>query len=206
MSISTLLRESSRTEHKEAESSKFIVELMRGQLNLEAYTRYLVNLGWLYKALEQMVATGEPFPTSEPIWDSRLSRLQSISNDIEALGVVDWQNTTVPSSAMKSYIAHLESLQGKADPRLVAHHYTRYLGDLSGGQAIASLVARNYQATPDQLTFYKFDEIDDLVRFKESYRTNLDSLELSNDQVVELVSEVRLAFEFNQKVFEDLAR
>ena len=107
---------------------------------------------------------------------------------------------------MKSYIAHLESLQGKADPRLVAHHYTRYLGDLSGGQAIASLVARNYQATPDQLTFYKFDEIDDLVRFKESYRTNLDSLELSNDQVVELVSEVRLAFEFNQKVFEDLAR
>lgn len=205
MSISKLLRESSRPQHKEAESSQFIVELMRGQLNLDSYKKYLVNLAWLYKALEEKVSEGEAAPSTELIWDARLNRLDSISKDLESLGVSNWEETTQPSSAMKSYIEHIGTLSGKSDHKLIAHHYTRYLGDLSGGQAIASLVARHYGVSRENLNFYSFTEIDDLVRYKEHYREVLDSLQFSQRQIEELVEEVQLAFSFNQRVFEDLS-
>jgi heme oxygenase len=202
--ISSVLRNSSRPAHTDAENSGFIVKLMRGQLNLEAYKKYLINMAWLYAALEKQSSTGAPRPTTELIWDSRLERLESITQDLENLGVWDWTSTTKPTTAMQSYINHLESLDGRSDLRLVAHHYTRYLGDLSGGQAIAALVARHYAATPEQLNFYNFTRIDNLVRYKEHYRSALDAIDAKDQELETLVAEVKLAFEFNQKVFEDL--
>ena len=206
MSISKLLRESSKPQHQEAENSTFIVELMKGQLNVDAYKKYLVNLAWLYLALEEKIQEGEPAPSTEMLWDARLNRLNAISEDLAQLGIENWQETTEPSMAMKSYIDHIKSLNGKSDHKLIAHHYTRYLGDLSGGQAIAALVARHYGISREQLNFYSFTEIEDLVRYKEHYREVLDSLQFSEKQINELVEEVQLAFSFNQKVFEDLDR
>jgi heme oxygenase len=202
--ISALLKNSSRPAHQDAENSGFIVKLMRGQLNLDAYKKYLINMAWLYAALEKQASTGAPLATTEPIWDSRLDRVESITQDLVNLGVSDWASTTKPTSAMQSYIEHLESLEGRSDLRLVAHHYTRYLGDLSGGQAIAALVARHYQAMPEQLNFYNFTKIDDVVRYKEHYRSALDAIDVKGPELETLVAEVKLAFEFNQKVFEDL--
>lgn len=205
MSIAQLLRESSRPQHQKAENSGFIVQLMRGELTVADYAKYLTNMAWLYETLEAKIAEGAPLPSSEAIWDPRLDRLQAITDDLEALGVQDWKRTTKPSSAMASYIKHIASLDGKSDHRLIAHHYTRYLGDLSGGQAIAALVSRHYGVTQDQLNFYRFTQINDLVRFKETYRESLDALDIGEEQIEDLVREVQLAFEFNQKVFEDLA-
>ena len=203
--IAEKLKQASRPQHEAAENSTFITQLMRGQLDLAAYSKYLTNLAWLYDSLEQKTTQGSAFESSEPIWDERLHRIDSITVDLEALGVHDWRNTTKPSSAMTSYIEHIKSLGGKDDLRLVAHHYTRYLGDLSGGQAIAALVGRHYGASENQLNFYRFTKIEDNVRFKENYRSNLNALKLSENELEELVREVQLAFEFNQRVFEDLA-
>jgi len=204
--IADLIKNATRIQHREAENSTFIMDLMQGKLSLEAYAKYLTNLAWLYESLESKVRIGLSFATSEGLWDKRLNRLEAITKDLEALGVHDWKMNTKPSRAMVSYIEHINSIEGKSDLRLVAHHYTRYLGDLSGGQAIAALVGRHYGATPEQLNFYQFSEIDDIVRYKDAYRSTLNSLEITDEQVDELVSEVQLAFEFNQKVFEDLAR
>jgi heme oxygenase len=204
--LSNLLRESTRQEHRDAESSPFIVGLMRGALSLDHYTTYLVNMAWLYDALEDICSHGDPIPGSEALWDHRLQRTASITSDLEHLGVYSWRETTRPSAAMASYIAHLKQLGGRHDPRLIAHHYTRYLGDLSGGQAIAALVARHYGATADQLSFYRFAGIDDLVRYKEHYRRVLDSVELTPEQTTEVIDEARSAFRFNQMAFDDLNR
>ena len=88
----------------------------------------------------------------------------------------------------------------------VAHHYTRYLGDLSGGQAIAALVARHYGATPDQLGFYRFEIADDgVVRYKRGYREAMNALALSPDEVDVLIDEVRTSFRMNSAIFEALA-
>ena len=203
--LSRLMRESSQQQHQEAESSPFVAALMRGELSLGDYTTYLVQLAWLYDALERQVANGVARPTSELLWDSRLNRLDAITADLAELGIANWRETTAPSSSMSTYIAHLDSLSGRADVRLVAHHYTRYLGDLSGGQAIAALVARHYGATPAQLSFYRFDDIDDLVRYKEAYRGHLDGLDLTPEECATLVTEVQLAFTMNQRVFDELS-
>lgn len=203
-SLSAELRAATAAEHKDAENSPFIVMLMSGRLSLADYTRYLVNMAWLYSALEKQVAEGVPMPGSEELWDERLLRLPSITYDLENLGVADWRETTRPSDAMESYISHIESLGGRSDYRLIAHHYTRYLGDLSGGQAIAALVARHYGASEDQLSFYRFERIDNIVRFKEHYRECLDRVTLIDDEWENLLEEARQAFRRNQSVFSDL--
>jgi len=191
-------------QHKAAETSAFISGLMGGALTLEHYTRYLVNMAWLYRALEEQTTSGEPVEGSQALWDERLLRGTAIRSDLEALGVEDWESTTTPSGAMSSYINHLATLGGRADPRLIAHHYTRYLGDLSGGQAIAALVARHYGATPEQLSFYRFEDIDNVVRFKQAYREALDRVVLSEEDHHTVISEAQSAFNRNQNVFDDL--
>lgn len=202
--LSQDLKQSTRQEHASAEMSPFIAGLMKGTLTLKDYTRYLINMAWLYEALEAKLHHGVPLPGSNALWDERLLRIASITSDLEHLGVRAWRDTTEPSGAMKSYMNHLATLTGRDDPRLIAHHYTRYLGDLSGGQAIAALVKRHYGATDDQLSFYRFEGIDDLVRFKERYREILDGIELNAAEHRMVVAEAQSAFVRNQRVFDDL--
>jgi heme oxygenase len=83
---------------------------MRGTLSLDDYTTYLVQLAWLYDALERQVAHGDALPGSAPLWDSRLNRVDAISADLAHLGIADWKHTTAPSSSMAAYIAHLDGL------------------------------------------------------------------------------------------------
>ena len=87
--LSLHLREATMREHKSAESSPFIVGLMGGSLTLSDYTRYLVNMAWLYRALENQVLRGVAVAGSEGLWDPRLNRVESITSDLENLGVSD---------------------------------------------------------------------------------------------------------------------
>jgi heme oxygenase len=106
--------------------------------------------------------------------------------------------------ATKEYVARINSLGGIEDVRLLAHHYTRYLGDLSGGQAIGALVRRHYGLTEEQTSFYHFAQIEAVVPFKESYRAAVDTLDLTDDELLLLVAEVRAAFKLNQQLFVEL--
>ncbi len=86
---------------------------------------------------------------------------------------------------------------------LVAHHYTRYLGDLSGGQAIGKILDRTFDLGGAGLAFYEFP-----VRaktYKDSYRARLDGLPLDADEIDRAVDEVKIAFGLNQAVFDELA-
>ena len=89
----------------------------------------------------------------------------------------------------------------------VAHHYTRYLGDLSGGQHIGRVVARHYGLTPDHGgRFSRFESISDPSAFKDAYRRSLDAAPWDHDERQEVVEEIRTAYRLNTAVFDDLAR
>jgi heme oxygenase len=90
-------------------------------------------------------------------------------------------------------------------PRYLAHHYTRYLGDLSGGQIIARLVARHYGATTDQLGFYHFEGIESVVPFKRAYRDALNGLDLDPAATDDFIEEVNTSYAFNSAIFDELA-
>ena len=203
--LSQLLRESSRPEHTEAETRPFITRLMGGELTVPDYAAYLANLAPIYRALEARTHMGTPRPGTEDLWNDGLDRVASIEHDLRELGVSDNGADLVTTEA-KAYADYLEALSGRDDLRLVAHHYTRYLGDLSGGQAIGALVARHYGLTPNQLTFCEFPQIDNIVRFKEAYRETLDGILASEAERDELVAEVKAAFGYNQAIFEALGR
>lgn len=191
--LSQIIREASKSAHTSAERSPFMVALMKGEVGADAYRDYLTQLAPIYEALEAWDDKSNPWP----LFDRRLDRFERIVCDIEALG-----GSKLICKHSIEYANHITSLVQKKDwTRLLAHHYTRYLGDLSGGQAIASLVMRNLMIAPNFLSFYEFDAIDDKVRYKETYREGLDSLNFSEEETTIFIEEVRLAFEFNEKIF-----
>ena len=196
------LRLATLSEHRAAEDREFIARLTAGELSLGEYTRYLAQFGWVYAALEARI----PEPDDPALFDPALARSASIRHDLLHLGVADWRSENPPLPATEAYVAHLASIPANDTVRWVAHHYTRYLGDLSGGQAIGRLVARHYGAAPEQLTFYDFADIENLVAYRGAYREGLDALELSSAEREVLVVEVRRAYEMNSALFDDLAQ
>lgn len=194
------IRLSSTEQHRSTEQRTFITELMRGERSLADYTRYLAQYAWVYEALEDLVARVETLD----LFDPTLARLATIENDLTALGVRDWRREHPPLPATDAYVTYLRTLAESDNLRCLAHHYTRYLGDLSGGQAISRLVARHYGATEEQLSFYRFDDIVDIVKYKRAYREGMNALTVTPEQVDALVAEVDAAFTFNGAIFDEL--
>ncbi|MFK4728201.1 biliverdin-producing heme oxygenase [Agromyces mediolanus] len=199
LDVAALVRAASADDHRETETRGFIVELMRGERSLDDYTRYLAQLAWIYEALESRDARSD----DPAVFDPALARMAAIEADLAALGAADWRETHPALPATADYAAHLRGLADD-DVRYLAHHYTRYLGDLSGGQAIAALVARHYGATPEQLGFYAFDLEGGPVQYKRRYRTAMNELGLAAEEVDALIDEVRASFRFNGAIFEAL--
>jgi heme oxygenase len=194
------IRSETASEHRAAEASSFIAALLGGELSLDHYARYLAQFAWIYEALESPRWAVDDCA----LFDGALARSANIQHDLIELGVADWRIEHPAMPATTAYVARLNEIASGALPHRIAHHYTRYLGDLSGGQAISRLVARHYGARPGQLTFFEFDGIENLVQYKRSYRQILDDLPLRNSQADELIAEVRLAYRLNSDLFDEL--
>src|SRR5690606_28115962 len=91
---------------------------------------------------------------------------------------------------------------------VVAHHYTRYLGDLSGGQIISRRVSKQHGLEKAGVSFYDFTALGSLEDFKNEYRGALDALgaTLSAEEQQRMLDEVRAAYGFNTAVFVDLGK
>ncbi|MCK2199370.1 biliverdin-producing heme oxygenase [Corynebacterium callunae] len=175
-SLSEQLRSHTSQAHEDAENSAFIHDLLGGKLDKSAFIA-LQEQSWLfYSALEK---------------------------DLDALNVnPDWRAQVVPTAATAEYVKRLDEIAAAADfPRLMAHHYVRYLGDLSGGQVIARLVNREYGIPDEALNFYNFEEIGKIKPYKDNYRAQLDALDLQEAERAAMADEAALAFKLNQQVF-----
>ena len=80
------------------------------------------------------------------------------------------------------------------------------MGDLSGGQILKKMAVKAYELPEngDGVRFYEFENIPDIVEFKNAYRTNLDSLEVDRETADELVEEAKVAFSLNINLFKEL--
>jgi heme oxygenase len=195
--LSAAMRAGSRDEHEAAEQSPFIAELLSGNLGKDAYIDYLLRLRVVYAALESAVRFDRDDPLVAAVYDPILERLPAIDADLG-----HWAEGTLPdikSPAAEQYRSRLESVRGGS---LLAHHYTRYLGDLSGGRVIRRALDRVYSLGGGGLAFYDFPM--HAKRYKDSYRASLDDLSLRTEQVEQVVNEVKLAFRLNQAMFDEL--
>ncbi|MBW0017948.1 MAG: biliverdin-producing heme oxygenase [Mycobacterium sp.] len=197
--FSVAMREGSQAEHDAAEASPFVSELLAGRVNERGYADYLRRLRVVYGALDNAVRARRDDPLVAAVYDPALERVQAIDDDLEhwAPGA----SREVESPAAQAYRERIgDASWGGA---LVAHHYTRYLGDLSGGQAIGKVLARTFDLGGSGLAFYEFP-----VRpkpYKDSYRARLDRLDLDAEEIQRAVDEVKVAFGLNQALFDELA-
>ncbi|MGB1277526.1 MAG: heme oxygenase (biliverdin-producing), partial [Nannocystaceae bacterium] len=135
-----------------------------------------------------------------PLVLPELWRRQALQADLRAL--TGSREPPRPSLAVQAYCQRLRKL-GQHDPtRLVAHAYTRYLGDLAGGRILGRIVGRALDLQPGSgLDFYQFPTIDDLPAYRDTYRKRLDALPIAPAQVPAIVAEAREAFACNMAVF-----
>jgi heme oxygenase len=87
----------------------------------------------------------------------------------------------------------------------VAHHYTRYLGDLAGGQVVGKVLERTYGVTGPGALFYDFSALGSPSRFRARYRALLDAAPWDDIEQRRVADEAVRAFELNIAVFEELA-
>ena len=201
--LSSRLREGTREEHESAESSGFISRLMSGRLSVDAYVALASQQFFVYSALEAIADDVRTLPQGSSLLFDELTRTPSIARDLEHLVGPDWRAIVMPLPATVRYVEALEA-SATSLPRYAAHAYTRYLGDLSGGQIIKRMLERHYGLGPEGITFYSFEEIPKSKPFKDVYRERLDGLELDEQQLAEAVAEAKGAFRLNQDLFAEL--
>ena len=201
--LSQAMREGSRAEHEAAENSTFMSELLEGRLTAAAYADLLLRLRRVYAALEETMAEQAADPLVAAVHDSALDRLAAIDADLAfwAPGVDPDQVASPAATAYADRIRAAATWGGL----LVAHHYTRYLGDLSGGQVIGRMLQRTFDLPEGEgVSFYEFTDIPKPKPYKDAYRARLDGLDLTPDEVTRLVDEVRAVFSLSQALFEEL--
>lgn len=199
--VADRLRQATAVAHENAERSAFVEALMSGELDADAYARLAGQLFFVYDALERVGDALRDDPVAGAVVDEKLRRLPFLTSDLASLGVD--VSAVEPLGSTREYVEAIEASQ--RDPaRYVAHHYTRYLGDLSGGQVVAHRLRRLYGVGDEALTFFRFTGITKLKRYKDAYRDRLDALPLDADAVTRLTDEAVRAFAFNSALFAEL--
>lgn len=199
------LREGTSKSHSMAENVSFVKSFLGGVIDKNSYSHMLANLYFVYLSLEEAMENNKTNEFIQPIYFPELNRTESLKKDLAFYYGEDWQSNLVPSEATKLYIDRILEVSDKRPDLLVAHAYTRYLGDLSGGQILKKIAQRamNLQSTKG-LAFYEFDNIDDEQQFKQNYKFALDSLPVDSKVSRQIVAEANVAFNLNMKLFQEL--
>ena len=207
--FSQQLRECSWSDHSDSEGSGFMEDIMRQRASFDDYVALAVQHFFMYEALEEVSAQFLQDPAFTPFHPAALVRMEALVADLEFLIGADWREQIEPVPATQRYADRIREVGAEGWlGGVIAHHYTRYLGDLSGGQMIARRVAKQHGFDRAGVKFYSFPELGDLTEFKDQYRAALDAYgkTLTAEERQRMVDEVRIAYGFNTEVFVDLAR
>lgn len=205
LALSAAMREGSMAEHQAAEDSSFMADLLGGKVNERGYADYLLRLRVVYATMEEIVAAHRDDAAVAAVADTALERLAAIDADLDHW-LTDGEDRTVESPAAEAYRQQLLAAAAEWPTLMVAHHYTRYLGDLSGGQAIGRILDRTFELDGAGIAFYDFPEIPKPKVYKDGYRARLDALGLNAEEQDRVVTEVKTAFQLNQALFVELGK
>ncbi|MGO1515822.1 MAG: heme oxygenase (biliverdin-producing) [Agrococcus casei] len=200
---SALLRSATQTAHENAEGSAYIGRLMSGSLDLHAWQLLLEQLEYVYRALETVANNMRDTDQCTELLYAELDRTEFIVRDLAALQARTGKAPIGMLTSTREYVDRILSTRNDS-VRYIAHHYTRYLGDLSGGQIMRVKFAEHYGLLPEESSFFVFEHIPAGPRFKRRYRELLDGLELDADDRERLVAEANASFIGNQRIFEEL--
>lgn len=203
--FSQALRERTWSSHGDSEGAGFMSDLMQGKGTRDDYIALVVQHYFIYQALEAAETGFARDPVASAFITPRLTRLPAIEADLAFLIGPDWRNQVVPLPTTQRYVDRINTVAAGWSGGFIAHHYTRYLGDLSGGQHIRRLMQRHFGFETNGVGFYFFDEIASPKDFKDTYREQLDAVDWSPQERERVIEEVLIAYRFNTELFADLS-
>ena len=196
-SVVTALYVRTRQLHLEAEKSGILAEILHGTAGRDGYTLLLRNLHPAYRAIEAGIERHRDNPILAPLAAHPLARTPAIESDLVALAGSDWTERLPVLPAAEAYAERIAEVSEGDGSRLIAHAYTRYLGDLNGGQIVRRLLEKTMRLGPDELAHYDFSAIGDAATLKTDYRDALERAGAAAPDPAAVVEEGAVAFTCN---------
>lgn len=161
----------------------------------------------MYEALEADAERLASDAVAGPFIRPELLRRAALERDLAHLRGPDWRATLTALPATQAYAARVADCARTWPGGYVAHHYTRYLGDLSGGQIIRDKAEQTwgFARKGDGVRFYVFEDIANPAAFKRGYRELLDGVRADDLEKQRIVAECKRAFALNTAVFRALS-
>ena len=208
MSISDFskqLKEGTKKSHTMAENTSFVASFLRGVVDESKYRQLIANFYFIYHALESEMEINKDNPFVGPMRLNGLERHDALVKDCKYFYGDNWKDVIRPTEETQKYVSRIHEVAKNNPELLIAHHYTRYMGDLSGGQILKGSAQKALGLKEDGLAFYEFPEIIDKKGFKESYRRVLDTMVPATQKDVDgIVVEANYAFRLNMYMFEEI--
>ena len=183
--------------HREAERTGIMADLLRGQASLAGYALLLRNLLPVYAMLEQQLDAVPPGSPAAALARPAVYRAAALQSDLEHLIGPGALGTLPVLPAGQRYIDEIRRAGGGDGTLLIAHAYTRYLGDLNGGQILGRLLAKRMGLAPAGLSFYRFAGIDEPAAAALLYRSAIDAADVPAARIGAILDEAILAFRCN---------
>jgi heme oxygenase len=205
VALASQLREGTKKSHTMAENTGFVSCFLKGVVDKGSYRTLVADLWYVYSAMEEEVGRLTDHPVVGPIAFPQLSRREALEQDLGYYFGADWRQLIRATPAAQAYVRRIHQVAAESPELLVGHHYTRYLGDLSGGQILRTIAQKAMNLRDDEgLHFYEFDAIDDEKAFKTAYRATLDRLPIDQATADRIVAEANEAFHLNMRMFQEL--
>nr|XP_006138024.1 heme oxygenase 1 [Pelodiscus sinensis] len=207
--LSEALKEATKEVHEQAESTEFMKNFQKGQVSLREFKMVMASLYYIYSALEEEIEHNKDHPAFTAVYfPSELHRNAALQQDLEYFYGPSWREEISCPEATQKYVDRLHYV-GQHEPELlVAHAYTRYLGDLSGGQVLKKIAQKvlHLPSTGEGLEFFTFEGVSSATKFKQLYRSRMNSIEMDPTMKKRVLEEAKRAFLLNIQVFEELQK
>ena len=199
------LKTETKKSHTAAENTKFVGSFLRGVVSEESYKQLVANFYFIYRAMEEEVDKLKGDPIVSKIAYDELNRVNNLERDLRYFYGPNWRALITPSDACQQYVNRIREVADEDPELLVGHHYTRYLGDLSGGQILRGIAEKALNLPKGEgLYFYEFEKIEDKKEFKNNYRSSLNQLPINQSQANAIITEANYAFRLNMYMFDEL--
>jgi heme oxygenase (biliverdin-producing, ferredoxin) len=203
--LATKLREGTKKAHTMAENVGFVKCFLKGVVEKTSYRKLVSNLYFVYSAMEEEMEKHRQHPIVSKIYYPELNRKASLEKDLYYYYGSNWREQVAPSDAAQAYVQRIREVSASQPELLIAHSYTRYLGDLSGGQILKGIAQRGMNLVDGEGTaFYEFKDIADEKQFKATYRQAMNDLPVDDEMGDRIVEEANAAFGMNMKMFNEL--
>lgn len=203
--LATKLREGTKKAHTMAENVGFVRCFLRGVVEKNSYRKLVANFYFVYTAMEEELERHKDHPVVSKIYFPELHRKHTLEQDLAYYYGAGWRDQVTASAAGQKYVDRIREIANTEPELLVGHSYTRYLGDLSGGQVLKGIAQRAMNLVDGEGTaFYEFETIADEKAFKTTYRQSLDEIDLDEAAADRIVEEANDAFGLNMAMFQEL--